>query len=295
MITFLFNKAEQERNRGSISRAILQYAQKTLDISEANTLKSGDIAIFFSGGAEIRNIAPALEKIPKGVITAWYLCDMRTVPELPKTNAKFDYIFNPYFNVLESLKLLTKKRSNTFFMPQIGFAYSPGDFTPPVKKDIMFFGNPFSTNKWHLNRPAILKEIKKHFKLHLIHGEIGHSTSQTHFYKNYPLSLSILPPNSNGASNRMYNIMAAKGCVLTNYEPFLKRMFKNTKDILWFVDNSQIEGIIKFYLENPDEIETIKRNSFELFEKYYRGDKIIADMEDIINGKIKEFKGLIYE
>jgi len=289
----LINKEEQKRGNGGISAELSQYV-KTIDFNEPEQVKEEDeIVVYFSGRGAVNQVLNSMKKLPEKIKVVWFMADLSYIEQFPvSAHKKFDYIFTPYADTLKSLNGLTKK-NNAYFLPQAAHKFEYNG-KPRIKKEGVFFGN-LGANIYHKNRMEIMNEIKKHISVLTISNGQYHSPEQTYFYANSMFSINICPDFGDGASNRLYNIMAAGGVVLTNHIPIFDRMFENHRDLIYFKDISELKQIFEFYKKNPDDLIAIKNNARIKFETFFSGKRIIENMEDIINGKINEFRGLIYE
>jgi len=280
----------QEQVNGSISKELMRFI-KPMDFNESHLITDEDeLVIYFSGGGAIKKILNSIKQIKSDVKIAWYLCDMRNAFDFPIESRKvFDFIFNPYFNSLDGLKPLTKD-GKVFFIPQAGFAYDTNQSI--IKEDLIFIGNLIHS-KYHSNRRAIINSINSRYKIKIISGEKFHNPNQTTLYQNTKISLNISPPNSGGASNRLYNILAAGGVVLTNYFDNIEKLFINNEDLVWFKSESEMISQIKDLIENQKLRETLKENALNKYNLYYNGGNILNNMENIMKGNITQFNGII--
>jgi spore maturation protein CgeB len=75
---------------------------------------------------------------------------------------------------------------------------------------------------------------------------------------------------SNGASDRVYKILAAKGFLLTDDWEGRQEVFKNNHDLVIFSDTKDLNEKIAFYLNNQQLAESIAAQGYETVQKYTR-------------------------
>lgn len=63
----------------------------------------------------------------------------------------------------------------------------------------------------------------------------------------------------------LFEAMACKQVVITSYMPELENYFEIGKEILCYKDEQELLHLVKFYLENPMERETIRNNAYRRF------------------------------
>jgi spore maturation protein CgeB len=75
---------------------------------------------------------------------------------------------------------------------------------------------------------------------------------------------------SNGASDRVYKILAAKGFLLTDDWEGRKEIFKNNHDLVIFNGIEDLNEKIIFYLNNPQQAESIAEQGHKTVQEYTR-------------------------
>ena len=73
-----------------------------------------------------------------------------------------------------------------------------------------------------------------------------------------------------GASDRVYKVLAAGGFLLTNDWQGRKKHFTNGRDCVIFKDLDDLNDKIKYYLENPELVEMISKYGKETVKAFSR-------------------------
>ena len=126
------------------------------------------------------------------------------------------------------------------------------------KYDVSFIGNIYG------DRSSIIKSIDK--DVSVINGVYG----SKHAMEVSRSRINLNFCTDDGASDRVYKIMAAGGFLLTNDWEGRKEHFTNEKECVIFDDINDLNDKIKYYLENPSLAEQIARQGQEAVKAFSR-------------------------
>tara|TARA_R110000744_G_scaffold192473_2_gene311627 strand:+ start:89 stop:982 length:894 start_codon:yes stop_codon:yes gene_type:complete len=146
--------------------------------------------------------------------------------------------------------------------------------------DIAFIGNLYNDREESINK------LRSDFSVKVIKNAYG---------KNHAKAVSKSRINLNfctaqGASDRVYKIMAARGLLLSNDWEGRDKDFVDGEDMVVFESIKDLKVKIDFYLNNPEEASRIRSNGYKKVQKYNRvnwAKNIIKLYKNI------DFKGLI--
>ena len=124
--------------------------------------------------------------------------------------------------------------------------------------DVSFIGS------LHTDRAEKLKLIET--KIQLINNAYGlqHriAVSQSKINLNFC--------TTDGASDRIFKVMGAKGFLLTDDWTGRDTMFKDGEDLVIYKSYKDLDTKIKYYLEHPEERDKIRSNGYKTVQKYNR-------------------------
>lgn len=72
-----------------------------------------------------------------------------------------------------------------------------------------------------------------------------------------------------GIPLRVWDILAAGGFCITNFQRELPLFFKNGEDLVWFEDENDLVEKVRYYLEHEDERKKIARNGYEKVRRFH--------------------------
>jgi len=211
------------------------------------------------------------EEINKVATTClWFMDPLISYSEEMRMKTKLvDYFCCDKKNVLEEAQ---KINSNSFYVCEGFDSRNDKPHDVPLEHDVTFIGNPYG------DRQKILKEIKA--KLSVISNAYG---------KNHAIEVSKSKINLNfctadGASDRVYKILAAKGFLLTDDWEGRSDLFEDNKDLVIFKDIDDLNTKIEFYLDNPQAALEIAEQGFETVQDFTRikwAEKVVHIYEQI--------------
>ena len=292
--------------RGPITRSLFQVAeQKGIPLrftSRDTDWDEFDFLIWF------HNRPPPFQTTAK---IGWWLCDARTVERLRKTEpgssgyANYIFLCNSY--LLDDFASFYG--GEAYHMPQCGddmpeergrsfgtdcvFIGSVPELNPrkmrkrkpPDNPPLRLIGDNGSKDdfQWalanvHKNRYPVIKGIlNAGISVHVLQGERV-SRDQKFIYRTTPICLAISPQIPGYTSNRLYNILAAKGFCLTLKYPGIEESFENHKHLVWFSSVEEAVDLIHFYKSNPAKMQEIRDAGHAEYMKSHSAEKRIEQM-----------------
>ena len=124
--------------------------------------------------------------------------------------------------------------------------------------DVSFIGNVYG------DRAELLRQIKHPVKI--IRGAYG----PTHALEVSKSRINLNFCTSEGASDRVYKVMAAGGLLISNDWKGRSEHFINGKDCVIFKDIGDLNDKIEFYLKNPEMVEMISKYGHQTVKKFNR-------------------------
>mgnify|MGYP003627376179 FL=1 len=186
----------------------------------------------------------------------WFMDPLTTYnQEIRNKTALVDYFCCDKENVLKQALRINK---NSFHICE-GFDHNI-DKPRDVNKcyDISFIGNVYG------NRADILGKLNKPAKV------ISNAFGARHSIEVSKSKINLNFCTANGASDRVYKILAAKGFLLTDDWTNRKQNFIDGKHCVIFNDVEDLNKKIDYYLKNPKEAELIASNGHEVVQKFNR-------------------------
>jgi len=199
------------------------------------------------------------EKISKITKTClWFMDPLSTLRKHPETieAAKIvDYFCCDKKNVLSEVLNIN---SNSFYVCE-GFD-SRNDAPHNIKKehDITFIGNVYG------NREALLNQIKKPVNI------ISNVYGENHAIEVSKSKINLNFCTGDGASDRVYKVLAARGFLLTDDWHGRPELFTDEKDMVIFKDIEDLNKKIEFYLSNPSQAKQIAEQGHQTVQNYTR-------------------------
>ncbi len=197
------------------------------------------------------------------------------------TNSRYS-LFNQYDRDKINIRILPFAASEEqhFYMPDIEKKY-----------DLVVVGHARE------DRLLVIRELSKRFKvgtygagwdsgLGVVNG-IEH-TKAINSGLMY-LSFAKTVAGYNNVKVGLFEAMACNQVVITSYTEELSDYFEIGKEILCYKDDSEIPGIIEYYLEHEDEREEIRKNAYVRFLREHtylnRWKKVKEDISEVMKAK----------
>lgn len=147
-----------------------------------------------------------------------------------------------------------------------------------------------------MERVKLLGELSKHFDVSVYTDDeeadliLAHNMGPVSYWDESPvvfytsrinLNLTIRNIRS-GIPLRVWDILAAGGFCITNFQLELPLYFENGVDLVWFEDERDLVAKVKYYLEHEDERRRIAYNGQQKVRKLHNYDSRLEVMEKII-------------
>lgn len=102
-------------------------------------------------------------------------------------------------------------------------------------------------------------------------------------FKNSRINLNLTLRNiRTGIPLRIWDILAAGGFCITNYQPELEMYFENGKDLVYFDSKKDLAAKVKYYLEHEDERREIAISGYNKVKKTHTYQHRFDEMQQII-------------
>lgn len=203
----------------------------------------------------------------------WYMDPLVSyVDEMREKTSLVDFACFDKKNVLKEAK---KLNNNCFYVCEGFDSLTDVPCEKVIQKtDIGFIGTVYG------NRQKLLENITKKVKI-----------SNNVFGFDHPRLVSETKINLNfctsqGASDRIYKILGAKGFLLSDDWMGREEHFQNGKDLIIYKDVKDLNDKIDYYLKNEEEREKIAASGYQTVQKFNRlnwAKEIIKIYEEIIN------------
>ena len=86
-----------------------------------------------------------------------------------------------------------------------------------------------------------------------------------------------------GIPLRVWDILAAGGFCITNFQPELVMYFKNGEDLVWFEDEADLVKKVGYYLSHEDERKRIALNGQKKVRELHNYDVRLRAIEEVVN------------
>ena len=86
-----------------------------------------------------------------------------------------------------------------------------------------------------------------------------------------------------GIPLRVWDILAAGGFCITNFQPELAMYFKNGEDLVWFEDEADLVKKVGYYLSHEDERKRIALNGQKKVRELHNYDVRLRVIEEVVN------------
>jgi len=189
-------------------------------------------------------------------VCLWFMDPLSSYDnEMRTKTALVDYFCCDKENVLKEAKLINH---NSFHVCE-GFNENV-DKPLNVEKeyDISFIGNIYG------NRQSIVEKVRHPIKL------ISNAYGSKHAEEVSRTRINLNICTADGASDRVYKILAAKGFLLTDDWEGREEAFTDGKDLVIYKDIDDLNEKITYYLENPEEAAKIAESGYDCVQKYSR-------------------------
>jgi len=166
-----------------------------------------------------------------------------------------DYFCCDKENVLDEAQLI----NNNSFHVYEGYNQEVDKPRDIIKEyDLSFIGNIYG------NRQEIIEKINHPIKL------ISNAYGFKHAEEVSKTKINLNICTAEGASDRVYKVLAAKGFLLTDDWEGSQNTFTDKKHLVIYKDVDDLNEKIDFYLKNPKEAAIIAENGYKCVQKYTR-------------------------
>jgi len=175
--------------------------------------------------------------------------------EMKQKTCLVDYFCCDKTNVLKEAKQLN---SNSYHVHE-GFD-NRNDYPHNIEKekDVVFIGNVYG------NRKHLISQIRTPVSV------VTNAYGKQHGIEVSKSKINLNFCTGEGASDRVYKTLAAKGFLLTDDWHGRKDIFKNNEHLVVFKDIEDLNEKIEFYLANPAYAAKIAENGYAAVQNYTR-------------------------
>ena len=149
-----------------------------------------------------------------------------------------------------------------------------------------------------LERGKLLSALSKRFDVSVFTDDesadfvLAHNMGPVRYWDESPVVFYASKINLNftirnirsGIPLRVWDILAAGGFCITNFQPELVMYFKNGEDLVWFEDEADLTRKVRYYLEHDEEREQIALNGQKKVHMLHNYDKRLEVIEKAILG-----------
>lgn len=147
-----------------------------------------------------------------------------------------------------------------------------------------------------LERYKLLGELSKYFDVNVFTDDenaefiLAHNRGPVRYWDESPIVFAESKVNLNftirnirsGIPLRVWDILAAGGFCITNFQPELVMYFKNGEDLVWFEDEADLIKKVRYYLTHEDERKKIALNGQKKVSELHNYDERLKIMEGVI-------------
>lgn len=147
-----------------------------------------------------------------------------------------------------------------------------------------------------LERYKLLGELSKYFDVNVFTDDenaefiLAHNRGPVRYWDESPIVFAQSKINLNftirnirsGIPLRVWDILAAGGFCITNFQPELVMYFKNGEDLVWFEDEADLIKKVRYYLTHEDERKRIALNGQKKVRELHNYDERLKIMESVI-------------
>ena len=148
-----------------------------------------------------------------------------------------------------------------------------------------------------LERYKLLGELSKYFDVNVFTDDenaefiLAHNRGPVRYWDESPIVFAESKINLNftirnirsGIPLRVWDILAAGGFCITNFQPELVMYFKNGEDLVWFEDETDLVKKVRYYLTHEDERKRIALNGQKKVRELHSYDERLKMMESAID------------
>lgn len=146
-----------------------------------------------------------------------------------------------------------------------------------------------------LERYKLLGELSKYFDVNVFTDDenaefiLAHNRGPVRYWDESPIVFAQSKINLNftirnirsGIPLRVWDILAAGGFCITNFQPELVMYFKNGEDLVWFEDEADLIKKVRYYLTHEDERKRIALNGQKKVRELHNYDVRLDYIEKI--------------
>lgn len=148
---------------------------------------------------------------------------------------KYPYVKETFYYEAALLSRMVANRERVYVLNKLAEKY-----------DVNFYTNDTDTSQ-------LSEKVK-------VHPGVGYDELAP-IYRNSKININItLHCIETGASQRIFDVMAAGGFLLSNYQEELEEMFIPGEEIVLYHDEQELEELVEYYLTHDEERERIARN-----------------------------------
>lgn len=134
-----------------------------------------------------------------------------------------------------------------------------------------------SKNRLHLFTQSDTSKLSKHVN---VHGGVDSLKEMPFVFRQSKINLNITTRSiASGLSQRIWDVLACRGFLITNYQPEIDLYFKDGVHLVTYHDYDELAEKTAYYLDHEDERKAIALNGFNEVDK--RG-KVIDRVIEII-------------
>lgn len=236
-------------------RALLS-GRRARDVNLYETILKGkfDLVVF----SKCNGISLALFKKAKGLTKTclWFMDPLQTYDkEMRIKTGLVTYFCCDKKNVLTVAKEFNK---NSFHVCEGYDEDVDKPHTLEKEYDVSFIGNVYG------DRSVTIDSIDKEVSV------INNAYGEQHAMEVSKSHINLNLCTDEGASDRVYKIMAAGGFLLSNDWEGRKEYFTNGKECVIFKDTKDLNDKIDYYLKNPEMVEQIAKHGQEAVKAFSR-------------------------
>tara|TARA_R110000823_G_scaffold242573_1_gene367004 strand:- start:46 stop:912 length:867 start_codon:yes stop_codon:yes gene_type:complete len=234
----------------------LRVGEKERDKHLCETVKEYkfDLVVFSKCNFLSEDVFRAINKMTNTCL--WFMDPLVSYDQvMRKRTGLVDYVCCDKENVLEEALKINK---NSFHVCE-GFDQDVDKVYDVEKEyDVSFIGNIYG------DRSKIIKDIN--YDVKIINGVYGADHAREACKSRINLNFCT----SNGASDRVYKILATGGFLLSNDWKNREKYFTDGKECVIFNDIEDLNKKIEYYLKNPDLRKEIASNGFNKVQRFNR-------------------------
>ncbi|WP_226670811.1 glycosyltransferase [Metabacillus litoralis] len=135
--------------------------------------------------------------------------------------------------------------------------------------------NIYGDNSWNISDDSLIGTYK---------GFAEHFFEMPKIFKVTKINLNITRKFVySGLPMRVFDVLGSGGFLVTNYKSDITNLFKDGRDLVVYRDFQDLIEIIRYFLENEDKREMIRKQGFETIKKEHTFIKRITQMMAIVD------------